>query len=169
MKNTGSNTHQTKRYIRTAGQPAYFRPRRLPPHKLQFAKKEFDQMLCDGIIRPSDSLYASPLHLVPKPGSTDFCLNASTILDRYSVPHIHDFASRLQGATIFSKIDLSKVYHQIPVAPEDMPKTAVSTLFCLYEFIKIPFGLRNAEQTFQRRMDEVCVNYHLCTHTSMTS
>ena len=72
MKYTGSNTHQTKHYIRTSGQPAYFCPRRLPPHKLQFAKKEFDQMLHDGIIQPSDSPYASPLHLVPKPGSTDF-------------------------------------------------------------------------------------------------
>ena len=121
MKYTGSNTRQTKHYIRTSGQPAYFRPRRLPPHKLQFAKKEFDQMLRDGIIRPSDSPYASSLHLVSKPGSTDFriCvdygrLNASTIPGRYPVPHIHDFASGLQGATIFSKIDLTKAYHLMP-------------------------------------------------------
>ena len=113
MKYTGSNTHQTKHYIRTSGQPAYFHLRRLPPHKLEFVKKEFDQMLRDGIIRPSDCPHASPLHRVPKPGSTDFriCvdyrrLNASIIPDRYPVPHIRDFASGLQGATIFSKIDL---------------------------------------------------------------
>ena len=119
-------------------------------------------MLNDGIIRPSDSSYASPLHLVPKPGGKEFrvCvdyrkLNASTIPDRYPVPHIHDFASGRQGSRIFSKIDLTKAYHQIRVAPEDIPKTAVTTPFGQYEFLKMPFGLRNAAQTFQRLMDEV--------------
>ena len=82
-------------------------------------------------------------------------LNASTIPDRYSVPHMHDFASGLQGANIFSKIDLTKAYHQIPVAPEDTPKIAVTIPFGWYEFIKMPFGLRNAAQIFQRLMDEV--------------
>ena len=119
-------------------------------------------MLNDGIIRPSDSPYASPLHLVPKPGDKEFqiCvdyrkLNASTIPDRYPVPHIHDFVSGLQGSSIFSKIDRTKAYHQIPEAPEDIPKTAVTTPFGLYEFLKMPFGLHNAARTFQRLMDEV--------------
>ena len=82
-------------------------------------------------------------------------LNASTIPDRYQVLHIHDFASGLQGPRIFSKIDITKTYHQISVAPEDIPKTAVTIPFDLYEFVKMPFGLRDAAQTFQRLMDEV--------------
>ena len=83
-------------------------------------------------------------------------LNAITIGDRYPLPYLHDFASQLHGTTIFSKVDLIKGYHQVPVAPEDIKKTAVITPFGLFEFLRMPFGLKNAAQTFQRLMDDVC-------------
>ena len=69
--------------------------------------------------------------------------------------HIQDFTSSLQGATIFSKIDLVHVYPQIPVDPKDVHKTVIITPFGLFDFRRMPFGLCNTAQTFQRFMDQV--------------
>jgi hypothetical protein len=66
---------------------------------------------------------------------------------------MEDLSNGLHGCTVFSKIDLVKGYHQIPVAAEDIPKTAIITPFGLFEYLFTPFGLSNVAQTFQRMMD----------------
>ncbi|TNN10580.1 Transposon Tf2-9 polyprotein, partial [Schistosoma japonicum] len=135
---------------------------RLAPDKLKTARAEFDYMLQLGIIRPSDSQCASPLHIVPKKNEGDWrpcwncrALNRQTVPDRYLIPHIQDFTNGLQDMKVFTKINMVRACHNIPVAEEDIPKTAITTPFGLFEFVRMPFGLRNAAQTSQRFMDNL--------------
>ena len=148
--------------IDTAGaHPIKQRPYRLPLTKRAVVDREIADMLDKGIIRPSHSPWASPITLVPKPdGSVRFCvdyrkLNAVTVGDCHPLPHIQDIFDALQGSSIFSTIDLRSGYWQIPMAESDIPKTAFVTHRGLYEFTRMPFGLKNAPAVFQRAMQSV--------------
>jgi hypothetical protein len=115
---------------------------------------EFKQLEEDDIIQRSTSPWSSPLHMARKAdGSWRPCgdfrrLNLVTEPDVFPLPNMLDFAAKAAGCTVFSKIDLRKGYHQIPVNPADVQKTAITTPFGLFEYKRMPFGLRNAGPSF---------------------
>lgn len=150
-----------KHQIITNCPPISCKVRRLDPVKLQQAKQEFEQLLQLGVVQRSKSPWASALHMVKKPNGTwrpcgDYrFLNNHTVADKYPIPNIRDFQSILHKKRLFSKIDLVKAFHQIAVAPEDVEKTAIITPFGLFEYLQMPFGLRNAAQTCQRFVHQI--------------
>ncbi|XP_071042555.1 uncharacterized protein [Parasteatoda tepidariorum] len=89
-------------------------------------------------------------------------LNGVTVPHRYPVPHMQDCFQVLEGKRIFSTLNLEKAYYQIPVSSEDVPKTAVTTPFGLFEFLYMPFGLSNAAATFQRFIHQVLGEFEFC-------
>ncbi|GFV24893.1 retrovirus-related Pol polyprotein from transposon 17.6 [Trichonephila clavipes] len=163
-----SASHGTVHHIITTGPPVTARPRRLHSKLYDAVKVEFEFLLAQGIIRPSKSPWSSPLHVVPKSDSTfrpvgDYRqLNSVTEFDSYPMPYLNDFAHALHGKRIFSKIDIFKAFHQIPIAECDIPKTAVTTPWGLYEYTHLCFGLVNAPQTFMRFMHEVLRGLPFC-------
>jgi cleavage and polyadenylation specificity factor subunit 1 len=155
--------HNTAHHIRTIpGPPVTCRPRRLTPDRLTIAKAEFDAMLRDGIVRPSESSWSSTLHIVPKkvygwsPCSDYRKLNARTIPDSFAVRHIHDHSHQLFGC---SKIYLVRAYNQIPVHPDNIQKNAIITPLGFFEFPFMSFGLCDAAQTFQSFNDKMLLEF----------
>lgn len=150
--------HSVTHFIETNGPPVFARARPLPPDRYKKVKEEFKLSQEMGICRPSKSAWSSPLHVVlKKNGQMRPCgdyraLNSVTKPDRYPIPRVQDFTYILAGKVIFSRLDICRAYHNIKVNTADVEKTAIITPFGLYEYTRMPFGLRNAAQTFQRFM-----------------
>ena len=139
-------------------------PLRQPPHRIPKAFEGEDQAALEKlqqqkIIRPSTSPWASPIVLVrKKDGSVRPCvdyrkLNAVTKKDAFPIPRTSDCLDALAGAGMFSTLDITSAYNQIPVRETDVPKTAFVTKYGLFEYTMMPFGLCNAPATFQRMME----------------
>jgi hypothetical protein len=144
--------------------PISKRPYRMPPKELVELKIQLQELLDKGYIRPSSSPWGSPtLFVKKKDGSLRMCvdyrpLNAVTIKNKYPLPRIDVLFDQLAGAQVFSKIDLRSGYHQIKIWVSDIPKTAFSTRYGLYEFLVMSFGLTNAPAYLMYLMNSVFMN-----------
>ena len=141
--------------------PSYEPVRRLSVPLLKELKEQLIQLQEKGFITPSCSPYGAPILFVKKKnGKLRLCidyrkLNQQTIKNRYPLPRTDDLLDLLQGAHVFSTLDLASGYYQIPIAAKDRHKTAFRTRYGLYEFTVMPFGLCNAPATFQLMMNEL--------------
>ncbi|CAM4545400.1 unnamed protein product [Caretta caretta] len=139
--------------------PIRVQPYRVSPQAKTAIEREIQDMLQMGVIRPSESAWASPVVLVPKPDvEIRFCvdyrkLNAVTRPDNYPMPRTDELLEKLGRAQFISTLDLTKGYWQVPLDESAKERSAFITHLGLYEFNVLPFGLRNAPATFQRLVD----------------
>lgn len=141
--------------------PIRKRPYRVSRVKNDFIDEQIKELLQLKIIKPSTSPWASPVVVVDKKDKgSRLCidyrgLNAKTHLDAYPMPQITDILDSLQGAKVFTTLDLKSGYWQVEMDPASVQKTAFITASGLYEFLCLPFGLKNAAASFQRLMEQV--------------
>ena len=141
--------------------PISLPPYRMAPTELKELKTQLQELVDRGFIRPSISPWGAPVLFVKKKDDTwRLCidyrqLNKVTIRNKYPLPRIDDLFDQLQGAKVFSKIDLRSGYHQLRIRESDIPKTAFRTRYGHYEFLLMSFGLTNAPASFMDLMNRV--------------
>lgn len=166
-----SFTNEVKHHIHTKHElPVYSKLYRYPEVHRDEVDRQIEEMLKQGIIRESNSPFNSPIWVVPKKEDLsgkkqwriviDYRkLNEITIEDRQPMPNIEEIFDKLGRCQYFTTLDLAKGFHQIEMHHSDIHKTAFSTSNGHYEFLRMPFGLRNAPATFQRLINNVLKEY----------
>lgn len=159
-------TSKIKHYIRTTDDSrVYVKSYRYPFSLKMEVKKQIDFMLKQEIIRTSYSPWNAPVWVVLKKSDSPTTkrrividyrkLNERTISDKYPIPNINDILDLLGKDSYFSTLDLASGFHQIEMHSEDRDKTAFTVEYGNFEFVRMPFGLKNSPATFQRIMDNV--------------
>ena len=153
-------THLAEHEIDTGtAKPIKQAPRRTPLAFINEDRQSLEKLQAQGAIRPSMSPWASAVVFVRKRnGKVRLCvdyrqLNVVTKKDAFPLPRIQDCLDAVAGASLFSTMDITSAYNQVPVRVEDIPKTAFVTKYGLFEYLTMPFGLSNAPATFQRVME----------------
>ncbi|KAK1698284.1 hypothetical protein QYE76_014981 [Lolium multiflorum] len=140
-------------------------PYKMGPKELVELKAQIDELEQKGFIQESVSPWGTPVIFVDKrDGGRRMCgdyrnLNNVTIKNKYPLPRIQDLFDQVQGAGVFSKIDLRSGYHQIKIKKEDVPKTAFVSRYGHHEYLVVPFGLTNAPAIFMNLMNKIFMKY----------
>lgn len=160
-------TNKIKHHIRTTDEiPIHTKSYRYPFIHREEVRSQINKMLDQGIIRPSESAWSSPIWVVPKKVDAsgkqkwrlvvDFRkLNEKTIDDKYPIPNITDVLDKLGKCQYFTTLDLASGFYQVEMNPADISKTAFNVEHGHFEFLRMPMGLKNSPSTFQRVMDNV--------------
>lgn len=154
------NTSKVRHHIKLSDEtPFKSRARPIHPHDVEAVRKHLQELLDAGVIRESESPFASPIVVVKKKdGSIRLCidyrkLNFQTIKDAYALPNLEEAFSALAGSRWFSVLDLKSGYYQIQMEESDKHKTAFVCPLGFWEFNRMPQGITNAPSTFQRLME----------------
>lgn len=154
------HTNKVKHHIKLSDNtPFKHRARPIHPHDVEAVKKHLQELLDSGVIRESESPFASPIVVVRKKnGSVRLCidfrkLNSQTIKDAYALPNLEEVFSLLNGSKWFSVLDLKSGYYQVEMDESDKQKTAFVCPLGFWEFDRMPQGVTNAPSTFQRLME----------------
>src|SRR3954467_166058 len=145
--------------------PIAKRPYKMSVNELKELKKQLGEQLQKGFIQPSSSSWGAPVLFVEKKDRSqrlciDYCsLNEVTIKNKYPLPRINDPFDQLEGARVFSKIDLRSGYFQLKIREQDIPKTAFTTRYGFYEYTVMPFGLTNAPAYFINMMNKLFMEF----------
>ncbi len=135
--------------------------RPVPPGAYRELKNHLMELVTSGVIKESKSPFSSNIVLVRKKnGELRLCvdfrqLNDRCIRDSYSIPRVDMLLDSLRDARYFASLDLFSGYHQLKICDEHTERTAFTTPCGLFEYCKLPFGLKNAPSVFQRCMDKV--------------
>jgi hypothetical protein len=141
--------------------PIAMAPYKMSPVELKELKIQLQGLLNNGYICPSTPPWGCSVLFVENKDKeprlyVDYCpLNAVTIKNMYPLPCIDILFNQLAGAQVFSQIDLHSGYHQIKICAEDIPKTAITTRYGLFEYLAMSFGLTNALAHFMYLMNSV--------------
>lgn len=140
--------------------PVVMKPYKIPLALQSKVQDKVDDYLDKGFIRKSTSEYASPALAVPKKDDIRLCidyrkLNKQTVKNPSPMPLIDELLNKIGSASVFSTFDLTSGYHQIPIAEQDIYKTAFVTHNGKYEWLVMPFGLVNAPATFMNYMNDL--------------